>query len=342
MLTRIGAQIPGVEIREQDKTIRMANAFAQIKSSTDPHSLRGVALHDAILDEAAYQDEIVWTEAVRPTLSDYQGTAIFLSTPAGRNWFWRLWNRGIGSDDESIAAFHYPTSANPYIAHSEIEAARSQMPERKFRQEYLAEFVDDGAGLFKIVHGGELEPHKHGCLYVAGVDLARTTDYTVMVILRVPASGARQVVFMERFNNRSWEYQRCRIAGLVREWGCRAIVDSTGVGDPIVEDLERAVPGVTGYKFTGQSKPDLIERLMLATERGEVQWPDTLTTMTQEMQAYEARAGAAGNVKYNAPDGEHDDCVIALALAVECARQYGHQMYSSPQEFKRTWNRLMP
>jgi hypothetical protein len=136
----LAKQIPGSEIREGERMATLpGGGWIQVRSSDNPDSLRGEGLDLAVFDEAAFQVEDAWVEAVRPALSDRQGKALFISTPQGRNWFWRLWTRGQAGDAE-WASWTFPTSDNPHIDPVEIIAAKQGLPERTFAQEYEADF----------------------------------------------------------------------------------------------------------------------------------------------------------------------------------------------------------
>lgn len=139
-IKRLARSIPGAEIREGTLTVTLpGGGWIQVKSADNPDSLRGEGLDLAVFDEAAFVVEQAWTEAIRPALSDRIGKALFISTPQGRNWFWRLWARGQAGDPE-WESWTFPTAANPHIAKEEIEAARLGSTERTFAQEYEADF----------------------------------------------------------------------------------------------------------------------------------------------------------------------------------------------------------
>ena len=141
----------GCSIRKADRTVEFPNGGEiAVRSADNPDSLRGEGLDLVVIDECAFVQETAWVEALRPALSDRQGRAIFISTPKGRNWFWRAFQRGqLGSPD--WASWQFPTSANPYIRPAEIEAARGGLPERVFRQEYLAEFLENEGAVFRNI-----------------------------------------------------------------------------------------------------------------------------------------------------------------------------------------------
>ncbi len=159
---------------------------------------------------------------------------------------------------------------------------------------------------------------------------------------------------MERFNQLDWPLQKERIAGFVKRWNALLVMDATGVGDPVYDDLRRVLPRVEGFKITAQSKRELVQGLMVAVEQRRVGWPaasqgvvrseelgvggtlnaqrSTLNAevkswpwevLTTEMRRYEYEIGPTGQISYAAPSGYHDDCVMALALAVSPAMRLG-------------------
>ncbi len=133
LISQIAQQIPGVEIKLADQLVVLpGGGSVQVRSADNPQSLRGEGLDGLVMDECAFIQEAAWNEALRPALSDKLGWALFISTPKGRNWFWRLWVRGQEGGEE-WQSWQFPTGTNPYIAPTEIEAARLGLPERIFR-----------------------------------------------------------------------------------------------------------------------------------------------------------------------------------------------------------------
>jgi hypothetical protein len=107
-----------------------------------------------------------------------------------------------------------------------------------------------------------------------------------------------------------------RAAAALRRYNRAPVwVDSTGVGDPILEDLMRMGVSCRGYKFTGESKAALVENLILAVDERRVTIPP-IQELIDELVIFEAKNLPGGGVSYGAPGGYHDDCVISLALAV--------------------------
>lgn len=260
----------------------------------------------AIVDEAAFNRNLwaSWTEAIRPTLTDLKGSAWFMSTPKGKNDFYRLWMRGQTGEPDWMS-WQMPTSTNPHIDPHEIESARRDLPELAFAQEYLAEFNDNVAnpfGLDKIrICTGQMS---NDPAVVYGIDLAKSFDWTV--IIGLDRFGV--VCYFERFQ-RPWNETKEIIRRLPR---AAIKIDSTGVGDPITEDIQRERGDVHAFKYTSTSKQQLMEGLAAAIHQRRLVFPDG--TIRAELESFEYQVTGTG-VRYTAPTGMHDDCVNALALA---------------------------
>ncbi len=111
-----------------------------LKGSDRADTLRGVALSGAVFDEfaTARDPETLWQQVIRPALSDQRGWAVFISSPMGRNYFYDLYNMAKELDD--WASWQFTTIDGGYVLEEEIEAAKHDLDERTFRQEYLASF----------------------------------------------------------------------------------------------------------------------------------------------------------------------------------------------------------
>jgi len=260
----------------------------------------------AIVDEAAFNRNLwqSWTEAIRPTLTDLKGSAWFMSTPKGKNDFYKLWMRGQTGEQDWMS-WQMPTVTNPHIDPSEIESARRDLPELAFAQEYLAEFNDNVAnpfGLDKIrICTGQMSNEPAVCF---GIDLAKSFDWSV--IIGLDRFGV--VCYFERFQ-RPWNETKEIIRRLPR---AAIKIDSTGVGDPITEDIQRERGDVHSFKYTSTSKQQLMEGLSAAIHQRRIIFPEG--TIRAELESFEYQMTGTG-VKYTAPPGLHDDCVNALALA---------------------------
>jgi phage FluMu gp28-like protein len=266
------------------------------------------------MDEGGQIKEEAWTLALRPALMDKKGIAFFTGTPKGKNWYFQLWTRGQDTEQTDYESWAFPSVNNPYIDPAEIEDFARDMPEQAYKQEILAEFVDDVGTVFRRVDSciaGSYEPYQPRHTYYMGVDLAKHMDFTVICVLNEEA----QLVYFDRFKELDWVFQSKRIFNIAQRYHAQVLVDSTGVGEPIYDQLSRMGLRVNGYRFTNQSKKDLIENLSIQIENGHVRYPAE-PVLLNELKMFGYTVSQTGIIRYGAPEGYHDDCVISLALAV--------------------------
>lgn len=289
----------------------------EFKSADDKDAnLRGAGLDFVIVDEAARVSRQAWEEGLRPAIADRQGRALFISTPKGRNYFYDLFAMGQDPKQSDIASWKLPTNTSPLFPPKEWETLRRTTPELVFRQEFMAEFLEDSSTVFRNIGRcvwGDFEEPKPGHQYAIGVDLAKTYDFTVIFVLDMTE---KHIVFFDRFQHLDWNLQKEKIIWNAKRYNNAFIcIDSTGVGDPIEADLTRARLKVFGYKFTNISKKELIELGIIALEQRWVTYPH-IPEFMNEMMAFEYEVLPSGKVRYQAPEGIHDDCVIAFCLAL--------------------------
>lgn len=280
------------------------------KSGDDPDNLYGEDVYGAVLDEATRMREESW-HAARSTLTATRGAVRIIGNVRGRrNWVHRLAQRGIDGQDGDIA-YHkltaYDAVAGGVIKIEEVEAAKRDLPDAVFRELYLAEAADDGGNPFGIDAIARcIAPMSVEPVACYGVDLAKSQDWTVVVGLDRDC----RVCVLERWQS-DWGQTLERLKRTIGD--TPALIDSTGVGDPIVEELQRSLPCVTAFRFTSQSKQQIMEGLSSRMQQGGIQLPDGW--LRAECESFEFEYSRTG-VRYSAPVGQHDDGVCALALAV--------------------------
>jgi hypothetical protein len=266
------------------------------------------------MDEGGQINEEAWELSLRPALMDRKGKAIFTGSPAGKNWYFQLWTRGQDKSQSDYESWAFSSYTNPYLDPKEIDEFKRDMPELAYRQEILAEFLDDVGSVFRNVKGcvkGELEEPQTHKRYVVGCDLAKHEDFTVLCVL----DERGHLCFFDRFSQLDWVFQSKRIVDVCHRYNnARLLLDSTGVGDPIYDNLRRSGIAVEGYKFTNASKKDLVENLSIALENHAISYPD-IPVLLSELGLFGYKISPAGVTSYGAPEGYHDDCCIALALA---------------------------
>lgn len=288
------------------------------KSGEDPDNLYGEDVWAAVIDEASRLRMEAW-HAVRSTLTATRGPVRFIGNVKGRrNWFFDLARRA--EKGEPGYSYHKIVASDAVragvLAADEIEAARRDLPENVFKELYLAEPSDDGGNPFGLSHILNcLEPIAATTPRVWGWDLAKHTDWTVGTALDAHGRTCR----FERFQL-SWDETIRRIQQITGN--TPALVDSTGVGDPVLEMLQKK-PGSNfeGYNFSAPSKQKLMEGLAVAIQSRNTTiiapGPTGIKhVQQQEAESFEYQYSRTG-VRYSAPEGYHDDCVCSHALAVE-------------------------
>ncbi len=287
------------------------------KSADNPDSLLGEGLDWVIVDEAARLKPEIWQSYLSQRLIDKKGWALLISTPRGKGWFFDLYRRGQDQDDHEHESWNLPSWSNPHLDRELIETERERLPERVFRQEFGGEFIEGEGSVFRYIReratGYFQEPEKD-TTYFAGLDLGRLADYTVLVIV----NRRREVVFADRFHKIDWAQQIARVGAACERYNrCRVWCDVTGVGDPVYEALLRAGVRARAYPFTLRSKAALIDNLSLMLEHRKLTLPrpDLWPEGIDELESYEYSVTDGGTLKSGAPGGQHDDCVMALALA---------------------------
>ena len=286
-----------------------------------------VGLDWLVIDEAAKDiPERAWTQELRPTLSDTNGDAMFISTPDGRGWFHDWWHRGQDPAYPDIESFRWSTYENPHVDDAEVDAAREELPERIWEQEYLAKFRDNTGGVFDVDIAAEPYdlPRGYGPPdgargpYRIGADLARSEDYLAIVALDVTG----RVVHLTRERDLSWPQIQSRIERVADGHGNAPVAIDATRDNKVVADLEASGVDIRPVHFTAQRKQALIENLAAGIEADEVTIPAE-SILETELEVFEFSTTAAGNVRYGAPDGHHDDTVDALAMAYDLPSRGG-------------------
>lgn len=287
-------------------------------SLDQPDVARGRRYDLVVIDEAAMVRHLeeAWNAVLRPTLVDSRGKAWFLSTPKGLNFFKHLYDRGADPQYPDWAAWQMPTISNPYIPADEVADSQRTLPERTFAQEFEAVFLEDEGTVFRRIReaatatpqAGKLAGHR----YVIGVDWAKLYDFTVMCVVD---TTTKELVHLDRSNKVDYAVQVGRLEALATRFAPDAIyAEQNSMGEPLVEQLQRMSLPVYPFQTTNASKASVIDALALAFERSELRLLHD-EVLLGELLAYQAERLPSGLLRYAAPEGFHDDCVIALAIA---------------------------
>jgi hypothetical protein len=316
------AFIPPAAIKKKNETelrlILTTGSEIHVKSADAPDSLVSEGLHFAVCDEAGQWKEDAWFRGVRPMFTATGGRALLIGTPRGKNWFYRTWLMGRpGPDkDPDYESFRWASIDSPFSDEKDIAEARKNLPSDIFKQEYEADPLDNSSGVFHGVRscirvGAQIDP-----MTVIGADFARKHDFSCFI----PMNSARQAIAVYR-SQEDWPLQKQQVGALAMRgalsgWSSFRIVgDEAGLGDPVIQELRATGLQVEGINTNGSIKGTIIENLRLAFENSTIGIPND-DVLISELEAYEYEVLPSGHLRYSAPEGQHDDTVIALALAL--------------------------
>lgn len=318
-----------------DLYIRLKNGSTiWIKSAEAPDSFISETLNGVVGDEFGQWKSDIWFRGLMPMFNTTKMRALFIGTPRGKNWAWELWRYGRDAKGDALMApkiraetltlpdgtkrevqmsyesFHWTSYDSPYAKLAVLEEARRSVSRDLFAQEWLAEAIDNAAGVFRNVRtaikNAFVEPDRMNWL---GIDLARKHDFSAFVVM----NAKREIVHVER-SQADWAVQKSRIAALAFRYNANIVIDATGLGDPVAQDLRDSGFRVEDVVLSNASKSNIVDALRLAFEQGAITIPDN-TDLISELEAYQYEVLAGGKLRYSAPEGQHDDLVIATALA---------------------------
>ncbi len=306
------------------------SVWIQCRSADEPKSLLGEELDLLVIDEAAQISKTIWFDKLMPTTASKtrQGRTMFISTPVGKNWFYDLFIE----NKEKGGSFHFTSLDGVEIDKTEWERLKRISPPDWFQQNYEATFLEKASAVFRNVREAnfpadmgleppyEIELPRRGARYVGGLDLAQIKDYTVLTIL--DCSSHKQV-FFDRFHKISYPLQINRIEAAAKKYGATLLVEINNIGLAVADELKARGVSVDDFRTTGSvsknmekagTKERMINKLAVDIENKNVHLAP-IEVQNDELEAYTNILSPSGNITYGAPEGGHDDTVIALGLA---------------------------
>lgn len=336
---------PDCDINKSEPSITIVSNDTRLefKSGKFPEDLEGEATNVNVLDEAAKMIQQVY-DSTKTTTTVTRGLIAAFSTPRGKNWFYVKCMEAKERMEHDIRMGRKPTHIyvrassieNPFVTKEAVEEAKRALPDRLFRQYFLAEFLDDGAvfvGYQDCVEAGPVLDfnghHSHKWFHddaktapvVVGADWAKTEDRTVFIAIDL---RTRRVVGFQRFFKTPYTEAIRRLKVFCDTFYDVVSVmhDKTGLGQVIDDYLAQTEMPYEGVTFTNQSKNNMVTQLITGIEQQDI-WIPNWPTMLAELDAYEVTTTLAGNLTYSAPHGKHDDIVSALMLAYTALIRYG-------------------
>lgn len=295
--------------------IELVNGSVIQLIGADKFSKSGVGTNPigVVFSEYSINSPDAWSY-VRPILAVNKGWAVFNFTPRGMNHGFDILNIAKYNDDW----FHQVLTVDDtnILTKEDIEQEKAEgMPQDLVDQEYYCKFIEGATQYFRNVEANIMpikEPDRSH-EYQLGVDLAKYQDWTVIAPFDL---NTFQVHKLERFNQQEWPLQKARIEAAYERLGHPTIViDSTGVGDPITDDLiDRGVRNIHSFKFTEESRRKLLQNLQMLLENNTIKIPND-PILIDELKSFQY-VQHGKRLRAEVPSGLHDDTVMALALAV--------------------------
>jgi len=229
-------------------------------------------------DEAAFENDpdYVINDVVMMRLADRNGRLDLISTPNGKNWFYRRM-LSLEKDRERGYTQFGDSRENPHISTRALELRLKNLPPDRVAQNIAGQFVDNTRTVFSTADintalvDTSLAAYKPNRIYISGWDLARKQTHTVGMTFDVTEKPYRMVA-CERFNNRDWSDVMTAIRRMQSAYKSQVVIDATGLGDVVTSELADLNP--VGVIFTPRQKGELLGNLLLIHNRSEIRYQD--------------------------------------------------------------------
>lgn len=336
-------------------TITFPNgSVVYIMGADNPDSLRGPNPRGVVLDEYDDMKVDVWSGIIQPIVTANPNAWVwFVGTPKGRRDLFKKFQyaqeqmeieRTTGKKSEWFA-MKLQASTSGIIPAAGLEEAQKTTTEDFYKQEYEVEFLEGAGTFFKGIKYCLYEPKRGDQIttnkrYQVGMDWGKVNDYTVLTPFDLTTFTVGN---QERFNQIDYNLQKSRAEAFYLRFNkARCIMDSTGVGEPIFDDLSQRVSRLEPFIFTERSRNDLLNNLKLLIEQRKIKIPNE-PTLISELESFQYQLVASGRtgarIKVGCPDSQHDDCVMSLALSVwDIPKEHLDATYSEKREILKQFD----
>ena len=312
-------------VRATRTVIQFENGSRIIALPCSENLLRGYTAHLIVMDEAAFMPEEVITQIIFPMLSTTNGSAIFLSTPWGRDhFFYRAFM------DSKYSVHKVKSSECPLIKPEFLDEMKQNMTDQAYRMEYEAEFVEELSCYFPqdLIRGcvdpalrlvSSLEEQIPEGEYYGGCDFGKLQDYSVITVLKRNGDNLELIYLHEFPTETPYTEVIGHLVSAHRKFQFHNIqVDQTGVGEPVLEELKNQDTPSEGLVFQAKTKEELLSCLKIAMEQKRLRIPYNLR-LCQQINEQKYAYTKSGHLQFSHPEGSHDDMLWSLALAVWAA-----------------------
>jgi len=309
-----------------DHTLWLPHSGARFRwmSADDPKSVTGFTFTKVETDESQDIPDTVMDKLI-PTMSVHSANLLSFGTPditPEQTWFKDNWVRGQDEDWDGYASSTVTAYENPWMGLEDVLDAQRRLTEREFAMLYLGQWVDEEGGVFQnyegaLLHESQVPKFDSSKRYCMGIDLAIHDDFNVVFLAE---AATRQVIGMWRWNR---EHESITYDRIVELWETHgqpyAVADASGLGRPMVSELQNRGMQVTGRVITSANKLPMVKQLAADIEHRRIMFP-AYPALVRELRAFMYHATAAGNLTARAASGYNDDTIMSLVLLNEALR----------------------
>jgi len=310
-------------IRKTRTQIRFTNGsrILCLPSGRFGSTLRGLTVHFAVVDEAAFIYDEVITNVIFPMLLTTNGTVWMLSSPWDKN---HITYKCFTHPDWSI--YHLPSSVSPLVSKDFLDEQRALIGEERFQLEYLGNFVDDANSYFPMTlirtclqdYTPTLAIGKE--LY-AGYDVGGKEDYAALIAIERTPESKLQVQHLKSELGKTYTQFTVEVADLHEQFNFKKVlIDQTGLGAPVVEHARELKLPCGGITLTSKRREELLANVKILLETKNLILPHDLNLLNA-LNCIEYTRTRTGGFQFTHREGTHDDLAYALALACECVRE---------------------
>lgn len=296
-----------------------SGGFVKFKSGHKPDSVRGSNTYNVvIIDEFAHCHPDLWRELLQ--ITKFKGITekvILASTPNGFNHFHTAYIAEL--EDDNWKSFTYTSAENTRADAEVIRRDRLKIPEIQARQEYDAEFIEDGASAFSNVLSVctlSKQSYNSSLRYFAGLDIALSNDYTVLTIF----NNKGEMTDYLRFNKASTDIWLERIVSKLKEYKVQYLVAENNFESTLIQLLRnKAGCVIEEFRTSASNKNKLVEDLIVEVDLGRLKLLND-DLVRSEFSRFVEKKTATGHT-YSAISG-HDDIVMSCAMANKAVMNY--------------------
>ena len=300
---------------EQDMILETTNgSILQLVGADNIDRIVGTNPIGVVFSEYALMKPEVWN-LVSPILAENGGWAVFVYTPRGQNHAYTLMQAGQKNPKWYVELL--PVSKTHAVKEEDLLEQRMTMSKALYAQEYELDFTENASAVYKDLDKRTYPMseyvHNDAGMYQVGVDLAKVNDYTVITPFDLTTF---RIAPQDAFNQIDYTLQKTKIEAAYYRYNKPVIImDATGVGMPVVDDLMNKGINISPFMFTYNSRNELLVNLQILLEQDTIKIPDD-PELLEQLEAAFWDTTAQGRTRITVPEDKHDDRLMSLALAV--------------------------